>query len=67
MLVLNRQENQAIMIGDNVRITVLKISGNRVSLGIQAPADVRIKRLELSKQSQHEADVIPPGTVDESL
>ena len=47
MLVLSRKVGQEIVIGDNVRITVTKVSGNRVTLGIQAPDHVRILRGEL--------------------
>ena len=47
MLVLSRKVGQEILIGDNVRITVTKVSGNRVTLGIEAPDHVRILRGEL--------------------
>lgn len=47
MLVLSRKVGQEILIGDNVRITVTKVSGNRVTLGVEAPEHVRILRGEL--------------------
>lgn len=47
MLVLSRKVGQEIVIGDNVRITITKVSGNRVTLGVQAPDHVRILRGEL--------------------
>lgn len=47
MLVLSRKSGQELIIGDNVRITINKISGNRVTLGINAPDEVRIIRGEL--------------------
>lgn len=47
MLVLSRKVGQELIIGDNIRITVNKISGNRVTIGISAPNDVRIVRGEL--------------------
>ena len=47
MLVLSRKVGQEILIGDNVRITVTKVSGNRVTLGVEAPDHVRILRGEL--------------------
>lgn len=47
MLVLSRKVGQEIVIGDNVRITITKVSGNRVTLGIEAPQDLRILRGEL--------------------
>jgi len=48
MLVLSRKLNQSIIVGDNVKIQVLKISGNTVRIGIEAPNDVKILRGELA-------------------
>jgi carbon storage regulator len=47
MLVLTRKLNQAVHIGDNIVITVTKIRGEAVRLGIQAPTDVKVMRSEL--------------------
>ncbi len=47
MLVLSRKAAEQILIGDDITITVRRISGNRVVLGIKAPDDVRILRQEL--------------------
>jgi len=47
MLVLSRKAGQELVLGDNVRITITKISGNRVTLGVTAPDSVRIIRGEL--------------------
>ncbi|WP_164103101.1 carbon storage regulator [Candidatus Laterigemmans baculatus] len=47
MLVLSRKEGERLVIGDNVVITVNRISGNRITLGIEAPREVRIVRGEL--------------------
>lgn len=47
MLVLSRQVSESIAIGDDVRITVCRIGGGRVRLGIDAPAGVPIVRGEL--------------------
>jgi len=46
MLVLSRKQNDEILIGDSVCIKVVSVSGNRVRLGISAPADVVIRRGE---------------------
>ena len=61
MLVLSRKEGEKLVIGDNITLVVSKISGNRVSLGIEAPADVKIFRGELTKEASQEdkKDVIP--------
>jgi carbon storage regulator len=47
MLVLSRKMSQQIMIGSEISITVVKIEGNQVRLGVQAPPDVTILRDEL--------------------
>jgi len=47
MLVLSRKVGEQIVIGDNITVVVNKVAGNRISLGIQAPAGVRIVRGEL--------------------
>ncbi len=47
MLVLSRKSMERIQIGDNVMITVLKIRGNSVRIGIDAPKEIRVLRKEL--------------------
>jgi carbon storage regulator len=47
MLVLTRKKTQTIVIGESVKITVLHLGGDRIRLGIEAPADVPIRRGEL--------------------
>ena len=48
MLVLSRKQNEEILIGDAIKLTILKVRGNTVRIGIEAPRDVRIMRGELS-------------------
>ena len=47
MLVLSRKLNEAIVINDSVRVTVLGIKGDRVRLGIEAPRAVSVDRGEV--------------------
>ena len=47
MLVLSRKIGEKLVIGDNITVVVSRVAGNRVTLGIQAPSDVRIVRGEL--------------------
>lgn len=47
MLVLSRQQQEKIIIGDDIRIVVTRLQSNRVTLGVIAPADVSIRRGEL--------------------
>lgn len=47
MLVLSRQENQQIRLGENILLTVVRVNGDRVRLGIEAPREVPVLREEL--------------------
>ncbi len=47
MLVLTRKLNESIQIGEDIRITVVRIKGNTVRIGIEAPQQVRVVRGEL--------------------
>lgn len=46
-LILTRKEDESILIGDDVRVTVLSIEGNRVRIQIEAPDEVLIMREEV--------------------
>lgn len=61
MLVLSRKVGEKLVIGDGIVITVNRIAGGRVSLGIEAPPHVRIVRGELEplEQSSGSADRPP--------
>ena len=61
MLVLSRKAGDKLVIDNQITITVTKISGNRVTLGINAPNDVRILRGELQ-----EFGIAPVATVEMS-
>ena len=47
MLVLSRKQGEQLLIGDNIVLTINRISSNRVAIGIDAPKDIRIVRGEL--------------------
>jgi carbon storage regulator len=47
MLVLSRKESEKIKLGDEIVLTIVRLSGDRVRLGIDAPADLLILRDEL--------------------
>lgn len=52
MLVLTRKQNQEILIGDNIKITVLRVKGNTIRLGIDAPRDINVVRGELPRHKK---------------
>jgi carbon storage regulator CsrA len=64
MLVLSRKENQAIHIGDNIKLTVLRVRGKTIRIGVEAPEDVRILRGELAEW--HELSVGKAGLSEEA-
>ncbi len=57
MLVLSRRENERIRVGDSIVVTVLRVAGDKVRLGIKAPRDVLVLRDELEP---HESASPPP-------
>ncbi len=54
MLVLSRQRDESIIIGDNIVITVVDIRGDKVRLGIQAPTEIPVHRQEVYEAIQRE-------------
>ena len=50
MLVLTRKLGEEIIIGEEIRITVVAIQGDRVRLGITAPKDTRVDRQEIHER-----------------
>ncbi|MFT4555423.1 MAG: carbon storage regulator [Planctomycetaceae bacterium] len=54
MLVLSRQRDESIIIGDNIVITIVDIRGDKVRLGIEAPKEVPVHRQEVYDAIQRE-------------
>jgi len=54
MLVLSRQRDESIIIGDNVVITVVDVRGDKVKLGIDAPREISVHRQEVYEAIQRE-------------
>lgn len=54
MLVLSRQRDESIIVGDNVQITIVDIRGDKVRLGIEAPPDISVHRKEVFDAIQRE-------------
>ncbi len=59
MLVLSRKENERIRLGDSIVVTVVRVSGGKVRLGIEAPADMVVLRDELAERLTAAVDLPP--------
>ena len=65
MLVLSRKPGEEVVIGDNIRLTVVAIRGNQVRLGFTAPPEVSIKREEhLQKAEDLRTFAMRPETLE---
>lgn len=54
MLVLTRKINESIMIGDEVKVTIVEVKGDQVKLGITAPRQISVHREEIYLEIQRE-------------
>jgi len=61
MLVLSRQKDESIMIGDNVEITIVDVRGDKVRLGITAPKEIPVHRREVYEAIQREKQEAEKG------
>jgi len=55
MLVLSRQRDESIIIGDHIVVTIVDIRGDKVRLGIKAPPEISVHREEIYNLIQQEA------------
>jgi carbon storage regulator len=63
MLVLSRKVGEEIIIGNNIRVTVLSVRGNQIRLGFSAPSDVTIHREELVRSTRATPGLPAPDAV----
>ena len=66
MLALSRKKNEALIINNNVEITILEVKGDQVKVGIEAPREILVYRKEVYLQIQeaNKASSDVAGTVD---
>jgi len=62
MLVLTRKVGEEIVIGDNIRVKIVSIKGDRIRVGIEAPSHVQVNRAEI-----HDRKMVPVGVCEESV
>ncbi len=68
MLILSRKQNESIIIGENIKITVASIRGRYVRIGIEAPDQVMIFREELLRGAEEATGPDGrPGVLEESV
>ena len=56
MLILTRRVGEKVMIGDDVSVTVLRVKGNQVRLGVEAPKSVSVQREEIYHRIKSEGE-----------
>lgn len=64
MLVLSRKVGERVWIGDNIAITIVKVSGQGVRIGIEAPTELPVVREELKLRLEAEQ---PPSTASDEV
>ncbi|MFM7035079.1 MAG: carbon storage regulator [Planctomycetia bacterium] len=63
MLVLSRKQNERIRVGDSVVVTVVRVSGDKVRIGIEAPPNVRVLRDELDDEGSDDVELVLTDTL----
>jgi len=54
LLVLSRKEQQEIVIGENVIVKIVKVAAGKIKIGVTAPDDVRVRRLDMLQAGNKE-------------
>jgi carbon storage regulator len=60
VLILTRRVGETVMIGDDVAVTVLRVKGNQVRLGVNAPKSISVQREEIFQRIKREAGEASP-------
>jgi carbon storage regulator len=66
MLVLTRKPNESIMIGDQIELSILSVSGEKVRIGVEAPREIPVYRKEIWLAIR-EQDVAPDSSAREDV
>lgn len=63
MLILSRKESERIKLGESIVVTVVRVVGDKVRLGIEAPSDVLVLREELEPHGKGKPSKVPAETL----
>jgi carbon storage regulator CsrA len=66
MLILSRREAESVCLGDDVIVTIVSVGNDKIRIGVQAPAGVRILRKELEIRQESPANPVDASAVDAS-
>jgi carbon storage regulator len=58
MLVITRKATESFIIGDNIRINILGVNGDKIKIGIEAPKDVKIMRSEVYETIRNNMEAV---------
>jgi len=62
MLILSRRESERVHLGDDIILTIVRVNGDKVRIGVEAPAHIKILRTELERTSE-----VSPPVIEQSL
>jgi carbon storage regulator len=66
VLILTRRQGERLRIGEEITVTVLRVTGNQVRLGVDAPREVAVDREEIAERKRAEGPIIGKRTADRS-
>jgi carbon storage regulator len=58
MLILSRRESERVHLGDDIILTIVRVNGDKVRIGVEAPSHIKILRTELERTSEASPPVI---------
>lgn len=64
MLILTRKQGEAFLLGKDIEISILEVSGDKVKIAINAPKDIKILRKELAEAEQINQEALQTDQVD---
>ena len=63
MLVITRKPSESFIIGDNIKVIILEITGDKIKIGIDAPKDVKIIRSEVFETVKSNIEAVSTGNI----